>query len=219
MDSFELLKILKANYEIPSKTPYWWPNHGTFEVVVGAILVQRTKWENVDKSLKLLKSYDFIDVEKLASVDDVILQDMIKKCGFYYQKAKYLKLLCQNILKDFGDFDVFVSNVSREWLLNQKGIGFESADAILNFTCKKEVFVADSYLHKTLSHLGFCFDEYEQMQDWVVNGLDDRIYSLYPTSMSLAQIYARFHGKIVMFGKENIKGKNLSKKGAKLLGI
>lgn len=203
MDSFDILKALKKRYEIPKETPFWWPEAGSFEVAVGAILVQRTKWENVQKSLQNLHLKEAMDMEKLAFMDEMILSSLIRPCGFYRQKAKKLKLLCENILEDFGDFESFSANVSRDWLLNQKGVGFESADAILNYACKREVFVVDSYLSRILKHFGFCFEEYEQIQEWVINGLDERVYELYPKEMELAQIYARFHGKIVMFCKEH----------------
>ncbi len=217
MDSFELLEILKSHFT--PKYPFWWEEAGSFDVVIGAILVQRTKWENAQKGLQNLKKHNKAMLEELAFLDEIILQNHIKECGFYTQKAKNLKLFCQNVLEDFGDFDEFSKCITREWLLFQKGIGFESADAILNYACKKEVFVVDSYLHRILTHLGFCFDEYNQMQDWIISGLDDRFYNLYSSSVSKAQIYARFHGKIVMFGKAHLKGKRLSDDGKVILGI
>lgn len=208
MDSFELLKNLKKHYKI--STPFWWPNAGTFEVIIGAILTQQTKWENVEKSLENLKSHDILSLEKIAHEDELILQNLIQPSGFYRQKAKCIKLLCSNIINDFETFENFSLHVSRDWLLNQKGIGFESADAILNYACKKEVFVVDNYTQRLLNHLDFCFEDYHQIQEWMINGLDSRVFSLYPKNTTLAQIYARFHGKIVMFCKENMRGRKIN---------
>ena len=52
MDSFELLKSLKKCELISQDSEkLWWPNSGTFEVVVGTILTQQARWEKVEKSL------------------------------------------------------------------------------------------------------------------------------------------------------------------------
>lgn len=209
MDSFELLKSLKKEYEI--KTPFWWPNAGSFEVIIGAILTQQTKWENVEKSLKNLKNRGILSLKDIANEDELILCELIRPCGFYRQKAKRIKLICQNIISDFETFENFFLHANREWLLNQKGIGFESADAILNYACKKEVFVVDSYTNRLLKNLDFCFESYDEIQKWVISGLDKRVYTLYPKDTSLAEIYARMHGKIVMFCKENLRANRFIK--------
>lgn len=203
MDSFDILKALKKDYEI--KTPFWWPNAGNFEVIIGAILTQQTKWENVELSLQNLKNREILSLEKIANEDELVLQKLIRPSGFYRQKAKRIKLICQNIISDFSDFENFSLHVSRHWLLNQKGVGYESADAILNYACKREAFVVDNYTNRLLQNLGFTFESYEQIQEWIIDGLDKRVYLLYPKDTSLAQIYARMHGKIVMFCKENLK--------------
>ncbi len=217
MDSYELLKILKSHYTI--NEPYWWVGAGSFEVVVGAILMQQSKWEKVELSLENLRRNDLLNTEKIAFSDEMILQEMIKPSGFYRKKAKVLKTLCENIVNDFGDFKTFANEVSREWLLGQKGIGAESADSVLNYACKRDIFVVDSYTSRLLDHFGYEFESYDELQEWIMNGLDDRVYELYSKDMPIEQIYARFHGKIVEFCKGYLKGKNLSDEGKAILGI
>ncbi len=217
MDSYELLEILKIHY--PIKEPYWWSGAGSFDIVVGAVLTQQTKWENVDLSLQNLQKEDLLDVENLAVSNELILQELIRPSGFYRKKAKVLKTLCENIVNDFGDFENFAHEVSREWLLAQKGIGFESADSILNYACKRDIFVVDSYTNRLLNHLGYEFETYDELQEWIMSGLDDRVYKFYAKQMSISQIYARFHGKIVEFCKEHLRGKRLSDEGRTILGI
>ncbi len=216
MDSFELLKTLKTHYSI--KEPYWWKGAGEFEVVVGSVLTQQSKWENVELSLQNLKKFDHLSLEKIASCEEGILQQMIKPSGFYRKKAKVLKVLCKNIINDFGDFENFAYEVNREWLLAQKGIGRESADSILNYGCKKEAMVVDSYTSRLLEHFGYEFESYDELQEWIVDGVDGRVDGLYGKHMPLAQIYARFHGKIVEFCKEHLRGKNISDEGRAILG-
>ena len=57
MVGFALLKRLKElGYIKDERDPYWWPRSGTFEVVIGAVLTQNTKWENVEKALANLRT-------------------------------------------------------------------------------------------------------------------------------------------------------------------
>jgi endonuclease-3 related protein len=203
--SFDILKALKrAGYIQNERDPYWWPNSGTFEVIVGAILTQQTKWERVEHSLQNLRENDVLELEKIASIDASILAELIKPSGFYNTKAKRLKALCQAIVEEFSDFENFQTEVSREWLLNQKGIGQESADSILCYACKREVLVVDNYTVKLLKSLGYEFESYEELQEWMVYGIEsniDNIYKCYNSEVDLFTIYSRFHGKIVELGK------------------
>ena len=212
-DSYELLCVLKkSGYLKTHRDPLWWPNSGTQEVIFGAILTQQTKWERVEASLSNLREAGVDSLESLAGTDTQIITALIKPSGFYNTKAQRLKMLCRHILEDFGSFEVFQEKVGREWLLKQKGIGMESADSILCYGCKKEVFVVDSYTGRLLEALGYRFESYEEVQEWIVEGLEenmDKIHTLYGREVPRHQLYARFHGKIVEFSKESIRGKQV----------
>ncbi|WP_281950345.1 3-methyladenine DNA glycosylase [Nitrosophilus kaiyonis] len=224
LNSFELLKRLKSlGYIKDERDPFWWPNSGSFEVVIGAILTQNTKWEKVELALSNLKKYfGDIEVEKVAQIDQKILSELIKPAGFYNTKAFRIKKISQNILNDFESFENFQKKVSRYWLLNQKGIGKETADSILNYACYKDFMVVDSYTARILKIAGYEFEDYDELQDFLTAGIFenlDKIYEFYNKEIELNQIYARFHGKIVDFCKEHYKGKNREEKVKKLLFI
>ncbi len=212
-NSYELLYALKkSGYLKTHRDPLWWPNSGTQEVIFGAILTQQTKWERVEESLSNLRQAGLDSLESLADTDTQIITALIKPSGFYNTKAQRLKMLCRHILEDFGSFEVFQERVDRGWLLEQKGIGMESADSILCYGCKKEVFVVDSYTGRLLEAFGYRFDSYEEVQEWIVEGLQgnmDKIYELYGREVPHHQLYARFHGKIVEFSKESMRGKQV----------
>ncbi len=205
-DSFEIFKYLKdLGYLKELRDRLWWPNSRTFEVVVGAILTQQTRWDKVEKALKNLKDANLLSLEALSMVDDKELSKLIKPSGFYNTKAKRLKLLSKNIIKDFGNFENFKQSVSREWLLSQKGLGKESSDSILCYGCEREVFVVDAYTAKLLKKFDYEFEEYDELREWMEHGILsnlDKIYEVYKEKKSLNEIYARFHGKIVEFGKD-----------------
>lgn len=215
MQSDELfIAILESGIKV---NDYWWPNYGTFEVVVGAILTQNTKWNNVENSLENLKNANLLNLEKIANCDILFLSELIKSSGFHNVKSKRLNMLCKNILKDFGDFDSFVNLVSRKWLISQKGIGFESCDAILCYACKRDIMVVDNYTKKILSKLNYEFESYDEAREWL-EGMDMQIIcDYYGENLSINEIYARFHGAIVEFCKLHLKGNKFSKQADEIL--
>ena len=210
-DNFELLCLLKQRGQLKtSRDPLWWPRSRSFWVIVGAILTQQSKWEKVEQSIDNLERIGINSLEKLASCELELLSQMIKPSGFYKTKAHNLKKLSQAILEAFGSFEAFCENVSREWLLGQKGIGEESADSILCYACGREAMVVDAYSARLVYAFGYEFESYEALQAWFCEGIDAnwaKVASVYGKELSLNELYARFHGKIVEFCKENSKGK------------
>lgn len=199
-----LTKLHKLGYPKNLRDPYWWPNSGCFETLVGVILTQNTKWSNVEKSLASLNGY--LSLEQIATMDHKRLASLIKPSGFYNTKAKRLIRLAKNIIDEFGEFDNFRQEVSREWLLTQDGVGFESADSILNYVCYKPEMVADRYSYKLLRSIGYELDRYEDIKEWLKSGIEEHLESaseLLGTKGSLSRTYALFHGQIVEFCKEN----------------
>ncbi len=206
--SFDIFKYLKElGYLKELKDKLWWPKSRSFEVVVGTILTQQSKWERVEKSLENLKQENMLSLEKLANININLLSTLIKPSGFYNTKAKRLKLLSNNIIKDFGSFDIFREQVDRQWLLLQKGLGKESSDSILCYACEKEFLPVDNYTAKLMKKFGYEFSEYDELREWMEEGILsnlEKVYVLYNEEKSLNEIFARFHGKIVESGKNKI---------------
>ncbi|WP_457599461.1 3-methyladenine DNA glycosylase [Hydrogenimonas sp.] len=209
-NSYELLEALqRQNLPVQERDPWWWPGSGTYEVVIGAVLTQNTRWPKVEEALKNLRSLDALDIEGMAKLDAELLKEAIKPAGFYNTKAKRLALLNQAIGDKFGDFETFQLEVDRRWLLGKRGIGEETADAILNYACYREAMVVDAYTAALLRAFGYEFEEYRAIQAWLVGGLkenDIRVRRLFP-DIPKAQIYALFHGMIVEYSKRHKRGK------------
>ena len=207
--SYDLLLFLKEQDLIDEKNEFWWPNDNSFEILLGSILTQNTKCTNVEKSLENLKKLDIHNLENLANINLEELIIAITQSGFKNQKSVRLKALAKNIINDFNNFEEFCLKVDRTWLLEQKGIGPETADAILCYSCKQDYMVIDSYTNRLLKRFGYEFETYEELQAWCEYGINenyDKIAKLYNYEISLNKIYARFHGKIIEFMKHNPKG-------------
>jgi endonuclease-3 related protein len=206
--SFSLLKALKSYGLLEGKPSWWWEGAGSFEVVLGAILVQNTQWSKVEIMLDSMKKAGILngdsqkDLAQMAHIESYVLQSHI--IGLQRQKSAYIINISQAILADFGSFESFKENVDFEWLITQKGIGRESAYAILNYVCEREVMVVDRYTYKLLCALGREIEDYEELRAFCENGVRENlalVYEIYPQDMNLAQIFARFHGKIVEWSK------------------
>ncbi len=212
-DSFELLVFLREKGCLKElKDPLWWPDSGTYKVVVGAILTQQTKWEKVEKSLKNLEKEGINSLEDIAKLDNKTLATLIKPSGFYNTKAKYLLGVSRAVINEFGDFSTFQREVRRDWLLSLKGLGEESVDSILCYGCKKDYMVVDSYTNRLLEAFGYEFESYEEIAIWMREGVScnlEKIFTLYEKEMKLYEIYALFHGEIVEYCKKNSRGKKV----------
>ncbi len=212
-DSFELLYALKKiGYLKTERDPYWWPSSGTFEVIVGAILTQNTRWQKVEKALENLKVLNALTLNGFLKLDRNTIAQAVKPAGFYNTKAKRLKDLSQKIKEEFGSFKTFKEQVTRDWLLRKKGVGPESVDSILCYACYRDEMVVDSYTARLLGAFGYTMEEYDMIKDWLMGGLlanMDKIYALYDHKIPLNKLYARFHGKIVEYCKEHMGGKKV----------
>ncbi len=167
----------------------WWPADSTFEVVVGAILTQQTKWENVERAIRNLKEKGLMEAGRLSDSEPEELEKLVRCTGFYRQKAKRLKEIStffyENplVLEKPGD-------ELREVLLSLKGIGEETADSIVLYAANKPRFVIDAYTKRMCKCMGIEGD-YGELQSLFENSL--------PQDVAL---YKEFHALIVEYGKQ-----------------
>ncbi len=192
-DSYTLYRQLQT-YNLLSHRPiWWWPNAGSFEVVIGAVLTQNTTWKNVETSLANLAGFTTLDA--FLTLDETSLKECIRPSGFYNQKAPRLRIIAKNIKSKFDTFVHFQETVTRDWLLKQKGIGKETADSILNYACFREEMVVDTYTKRLLAKEGLVFDTYGEYKRYLEEGMRRHIRN------DLALHFAHFHGMIVEYSK------------------
>ncbi|AQW83914.1 3-methyladenine DNA glycosylase [Campylobacter pinnipediorum subsp. pinnipediorum] len=214
MNSTEIfLSLLKHNKR--SFEELQWPNSDTFEVVVGAILVQNTTWKNTQKALSNLNNANLLSLDAIAGLDITLLADLIKPSGFYNTKAKRLYGLAKAIKKDFDDFENFRQNVTKEWLLGIKGIGSETCDAILCYACGRAEMVVDAYALRILNALGYEFESYDEAKEWLASLDFDKVYNETELFDELG-VFRLYHSLIMEFCKDYSKGKKLDNDMVKL---
>lgn len=213
-------KLLACNLDF--KEFDWLENQGLsdFELLISVILTQNTKWDNVLKALNNLKNAQISSLEQLLNLSNLELATLIKPSGFYNTKAKRLKELANRILDTYSDIENFKKNVDREWLLNTKGLGFESVDSILNYLCKREILVVDSYTQRLAMHLGYEFENYEELREFFESGIENKqenLCQILEKKYELFELYQIFHALIIAFGKVAFKGAKLTLEGENLI--
>lgn len=166
----------------------WWPADTPFEVIVGAVLTQQTKWENVEKAIRNLKARGLIEARPLSIVDTGELEELIRCTGFFRQKAKRLK----NVSAFFHENpDIFEKSTGelRDVLLLLNGIGEETADSIVLYAAGKPKFVIDAYTKKMCKCIG-------------IDGNYGELQSIFEGSLPIdVPLYKEFHALIVEYGK------------------
>ncbi|MBC7108111.1 MAG: hypothetical protein H5T41_04910 [Methanomassiliicoccales archaeon] len=177
----------------------WWPADSQFEIMVGAILTQQTTWEKVEEVIKKMKAQDLLNIETLASIDQEKLERIIMPVGFYRQKAERIKCLAAYLQNHYNsDPSLLLSkplDEARNELLTIKGIGKETADAILLYAGHKGTFVAAKYCCRILMRTGLIrTDKYDDVKNFVEQNIppDPKIYArLYALLVQLSKTHCR----------------------------
>ncbi|MCD6415485.1 MAG: endonuclease III domain-containing protein [Planctomycetes bacterium] len=136
----------------------WWPADTPFEVMVGAILTQRTNWQNVEKAMERLRAAGALDVRTLAGMSPEQMHELVRPAGYYRQKSARLSRLARWFWERAeGDPQRLATRPTddlREELLSLRGIGPETADSILLYALERPSFVVDSYTNRAVVRHG-----------------------------------------------------------------
>ncbi|MDA0524593.1 endonuclease III domain-containing protein [Methanococcoides alaskense] len=169
----------------------WWPADTPFEVVIGTILTQQTKWTNVEKAIKGLKKYDLIEPGKLARADLGLIEGLVRGCGFYRQKAKRLKDIAGFFAREGTDNILSMPTPQlRNLMLSLNGVGNETADSIVLYAADKPKFVIDAYTTRIMKCIGI-EGNYMQLQEMFEKNLPEDV-----------PLYKEYHALIVEYAKK-----------------
>jgi len=166
------------------------------EVIIGAILTQRTNWKNVELAFSNLKKAKINSLKDILKIKPQKLGKLIKPSGFYKAKSQYLISLAKFIIKNYGSLNKMKKEDGkklREKLLKLKGIGPETADSILLYALDKPVFVIDEYTRRLVKKRNLAKKfSYDFLQDLFEKNLKKDF-----------RLYQDFHALIVIEGKNS----------------
>ena len=133
----------------------WWPARSRFEVAVGAVLTQHTAWAGVARAIGNLRAARRLAPRRLCRLSLPRLGRLIRPAGTWRLKARRLRALAVFFLERAGGrlerLREAPLEALRAELLAVRGIGPETADAILLYALDRPVFVADGYTRRVLS--------------------------------------------------------------------
>ena len=131
---------------------YWWNDPNRITDWISMILIQQTTQENTEKALANLEGK--LSVEALHAMELNTLQEYIRPAGFYKQKSTYIKALMEWYVShgaSLQKFEAIPTEELRKELLSIKGVGEETADAMLLYIFERKVFIADQYAMRLLN--------------------------------------------------------------------
>jgi endonuclease-3 related protein len=181
----------------------WWPSRSgsAWEVMLGAVLTQRTTWKNVELSmLNMVARWgagSLSDPRVVLEASDGEMAEVLRPTGFFASKPRTLRNLAGYVTGN-GGVDAFAKSVKsmeqiRRELLGLWGIGLETADAILLYALGRPSFVADAYALRLVSRWGLVRPNagYEELRALFMDNLPHD-----------AALFNEFHALIVRHGKE-----------------
>lgn len=139
----------------PEAARPWWPIFGAdapFEMLVGAVLVQQTRWETVEGAILRLLAAGLLSPQAVAGTVAETLAGLIRPAAFYGQKATGLIAIARHIVAGYGgDTARMLARPTaqvRNELLRLPRIGRETCDVILLYAGGHPVFVIDAYTRR-----------------------------------------------------------------------
>ncbi len=186
----QIYDILNAHYGDQN----WWPAESPFEVMVGAVLVQNTAWENASSAVSALKQAGLMSAEAIAGTAPDTLAACIVSSGYFNIKARRLIALCKWLVQQGGIQSLQQQTLCslRKELLSVHGIGPETADDILLYALHKPVFVIDAYTRRLFSRLGLVHGDlgYEDIRQCFETALEKDV-----------AMFNQYHALIVIHAK------------------
>jgi len=120
-----------------------------YVVLTATILSHRTKDEITEKVvIDFIKKYP--NVNELAKADIKELENIIKKVGFYRNKAKTLIKLAKILVEKYNG--KIPDDINE--LLSLPGVGRKTANCVLVYAYKKPAIPVDTHVHRIMNRLG-----------------------------------------------------------------
>ena len=141
---------------------HWWPAQTRLEMILGAILTQNTSWNNVFIAISQLRRKGLLVKARLMNADAREIEAAIRSSGFFRRKARTIRGFLDWLQRNYsGSLRRALARPPlelRRELLALRGIGPETADAVLLYAANHPFFVADTYTRRILARHGWLAD-------------------------------------------------------------
>jgi endonuclease-3 related protein len=208
-DIYTLLRQHFGAIHGPEAGSPWWPLYGddpAFEIIVGAVLVQQTRWEVVESAVLRLLAAGLLAPPALAAVTPDALAALIRPAAFHTQKAPGLIAIARHICQSYGgDTTAMLARPSAELraeLLALPRVGRETCDVIMLYGGGHPLFVVDEYTRRLLERVRQGQPIWRAPYDTLRAHIERELTAAPPGSPpvthhpSLAALYAEYHALI-----------------------
>jgi len=145
-----VLKILRKSISKKSMLEGKRTKETKFQILISTILSARARDSvTIPLSEKLFKSYP--DAKSLAAAKKRDVEKLIKRIGFYKNKAKNVINTSKIIHNKFKDR----VPESKQDLLSLPGVGSKVANCVLVYAFSKDAIPVDTHVHKVSNRLGW----------------------------------------------------------------
>jgi len=173
----------------------WWPAKTSFDVILGAILTQRTRWENAAEAVRKIRSAGLDNPKALADAPLALIRRLTKGAGFR-AKARWIRDFADYVVRNYaGDVNKLLRRPLldlRTELLSLDGIGKETADSIILYAAAKPILPVDAYTRRITARTGLAQEGagYEDIRILLESALPKEV-----------EVYKEFHALLVKHAK------------------
>lgn len=133
---------------------WWWPGEEPFEIAVGAVLVQRSRWEQAAAAIAALRGAGLLDAPTLAAAAEETVRELVRPAGFPRTKPRRVQSLARWWAQRAGSVEPLSDEQLRSELLLIEGVGEETADGIALYCFGRPAFLCDEYARRVLTDRG-----------------------------------------------------------------
>ncbi|HEX7351860.1 endonuclease III [Brachybacterium sp.] len=133
---------------------WWWPGEEPFEIAVGAVLVQRSRWAQAATAIASLRGAGLLEAPALAAADEATVRPLVRAAGFPRSKPHRVRSLARWWAERAGAVGALSDAELRSELLTVDGVGEETADALSLYCFRRPAFLCDEYARRVLSDRG-----------------------------------------------------------------
>ena len=135
---------------IPAVSQIAMADNSPYRILASTIISLRTRdsatWEASNNLFKIAPT-----IEKLYSVDESLVSEAIKKCGFYLRKANQLKKIAEIVIEKWnGEIPADEAK-----LMSLPGVGIKTASLVLNLSFSMDAICVDCHVHQISNRLGW----------------------------------------------------------------
>lgn len=125
-------------------------DNSPYRILASTIISLRTR-DNVtgEASERLFKIAPTID--ELYTVDEELISESIKPCGFYLRKAKQLKEIARIVIEEWGG----IIPPDEEKIISLPGVGIKTANLVMNLAFGVDAICVDCHVHQISNRLGW----------------------------------------------------------------